>query len=151
MPWAGASRRTTDAAGRRGLPGHRSPVVPRQSSAPEGLGLHDADLLRLAVRQLEFARLALGGAADGRAERRLRGVDLQRPVGTLFTGAEQECLLIALVAVVRDGHDHAGLDGAVVGRADADLGLAQQFLDLADPVFHLGLLVAGRVIAAVLL
>ena len=47
--------------------------------------------------------------------------------------------------------DHAGGDGVRRRRGVADLGGAQQFLELPDPGLLLALLLAGGVVAAVLL
>ena len=84
-------------------------------------------------------------------ERRLRGVD--RHVGDrgLLARADQEGLLVAAVDEPhRDDHARAR-DAGVRGGRCADLGLAQQLVQLADPRLHLSLLVLGGVVAAVLL
>ena len=92
------------------------------------------------------------GAVDGGAERRLRGEDLEAVVLALdLAGAEQELLGLVVVADEAVGHHHAGLDDAVVGGGLADLGAPQHVLELADPALELALLVAGGVVAAVLL
>ena len=97
--------------------------------------------------------VALLVADDRRAERALRGVDLEPASGVLhLAGAEQERLgLVVGVAGELVGHLHAGLDDAVVGRGLADLGAPQHVLELADPGLGLALLLAGGVVAAVLL
>ena len=76
--------------GREGRPGGAEPAPPvnqkrsmaivrvgkcaqrSDDSAGERFGVDDRDLLRLAVGQAVLARLTLGAAADGRAQRRLR-------------------------------------------------------------------------------
>ena len=58
---------------------------------------------------------------------------------------------MSVVAGEADGDLHAGLDEAVVGRLVADLGAAQHVLELADAGLVLALLLAGGVVAAVLL
>ena len=67
-----------------------------------------------------------------------------------LAGAEQEGLHV-VVAGEPVGHLHAGLDDAVVGRGLADLGAAQHVLELPDAGLGLALLLAGGVVAAVLL
>ena len=69
----------------------------------------------------------------------------------LLAGTDQERLGVVLVAVVGDLHHHARLDDAVVLRGHPHLRVAHQFLELPDPGFLLRLLVARRVVAAVLL
>ena len=77
-----------------------------------------------------------------------------RPLGGVLhlAGAEQEGLgLVVGVADELVGDLHAGLDDAVVGRGLADLGALEHVLELADPALVLALLLAGGVVAAVLL
>ncbi len=80
------------------------------------------------------------GGVDGEA----LGLDLAR--------AEEEALrLVVVIAVELVGDDHARLDDAVVGRGLADLGAAEHVLHLEDLGLVLALLLAGGVVAAVLL
>src|SRR5690606_6851532 len=85
---------------------------------------------------------------DGRPERRTLGEHLDVDVAGTLAGAEEEDLLLA---GDRRGDDHAGLDDAVVRRSLTDVGVAEQLGELVDPPLHLALLLARRVVAAVLL
>src|SRR6478752_5336417 len=123
-------------------------------SAREGDRVHDDDLELLAVGRLVADGVALGRAEDRGAERGLRRVDLEAAAGGILhlTGAEQERLDVVVgVADELVGDLHAGLDDAVVGRGLADLGAVEHVLELPDPALELALLLAGGVVAAVLL
>ena len=88
-----------------------------------------------------------------RAQRGLRGVDLDalHRVLHLARGEQEGLGLVVVVADELVGHDGAGGDGAVVGGGVADLGALEHVLELADLALELALLLAGRVVAAVLL
>src|SRR5689334_16130160 len=116
-----------------------------------GLGLDQRDLDGGAAGHRVAALLADLGVDQRVAERRVGGVHLELAVGDAFlAGGDEERLGVLLVAVVEDGDDGAGQRHTGLLRGLADLGEAEQILQLADTGFLLALLIAGRVVAAVL-
>src|SRR5699024_5212395 len=114
-----------------------------------GRGLEDLDREGLPVGGRVIDGVADLRAVDRGAQRRLRGVHLERvvAVGDLAI-AQQEG---ALLAGHGDLHDHAGLDDAVVLGGLADHGVLQESLEVRDACLQLALLLTGGVVAAVLL
>ena len=108
------------------------------------------DLDGLAGRRLVLDGVTLAGAGEGLAQRRRRGIHLDAGGLGLFARADEERLVL-VVAVEADGDEHARAGHAVADRRVADLGRAQQLLQLHDPALLLALLLAGGVVAAVLL
>ena len=95
---------------------------------------------------------AFGGTENGGAERGLFGVGLEvLVVGRRGAGADEEGLLIVLVAVVVDVDDGADDSHAVDDTCALGGGVSQQLGDLLDAGFFLVLLLAGGVVAGVLL
>src|SRR5699024_6044729 len=143
------TRRTpAPAAAGRGGPSSRA-VRAGCGSGRVGRGLEDLDREGLPVGGRVVDGVADLRAVDRGAQRRLRGEHLERvvAVGDLAV-AQQEG---ALLAGHGDLHDHAGLDDAVVLRGLADHGVLQEPLEVRDARFQLALLLAGGVVAAVLL
>src|SRR5699024_1377844 len=95
-----------------------------------------------------FRSLTDLGAMDRAAQRGLGREDLE--IGALgdLPVAEQER---ALLAGHRDGDHHAGLDDPVILRGLPHDRVLQQLLQVRDAGLHLPLLLAGRVVRAVLL
>src|SRR5215212_5457285 len=122
------------------------PFTLRWWSATVRLGRQDLDGHLATVRRLVGRAVPCLVPVDGRAERRLLAVDVERGVGD-FAAAEQEGQL--LTAEV-DGDHHARRYDAVVGGCGADLRALQQLGQLADPDLLLALLLLGGVVAAVL-
>src|ERR1700759_4029378 len=124
------------------------PRSERLASAGVGDRLEDLGLDLLAVHLVLHGVAALL-AVDRLAQRGLRGEDLQLVTGHL-AGAEEELLLHVVVDQV-DGHLHARLDDTIVRRRLADLGALEHLGQLGDPAVPLAELVAGGVVAGVLL
>src|SRR5699024_5066113 len=141
-------RTPAPAAAGRGGPSSRA-VRAGCGSGLVGRGLEDLDREGLPVGGRVIDGVADLRAVDRGAQRRLRGVHLERvvAVGDLAV-AQQEG---ALLAGHGDLHDHAGLDDAVVLRGLADHGVLQESLEVRDAGLHLALLLTGGVVAAVLL
>src|SRR5699024_7824682 len=141
-------RAPAPAAAGRGGPSARA-VRAGCGSGRVGRGLEDLDREGLPVGGRVVDGVADLRAVDRGSQRRLRGEHLERvvAVGDLAV-AQQEG---ALLAGHGDLHDHAGLDDAVVLRGLADHGVLQEPLEVRDARFQLALLLAGGVVAAVLL
>jgi hypothetical protein len=83
------------------------------------------------------------------AHRRFRAIDRQIGCRRDLARTEQELLGVVLVVVEVDRDDRAGGD-RIGPRRLADLGGAQELLQVADAALLLALLLAGGVISAVL-
>src|SRR5699024_8038256 len=80
------------------------------------------------------------------------GVGLQFRVGGLqATGTDEEGLLVLLIVVVVDVHDGADQGDAGLLWSFTDGGVVQQLLEVGDAGLFLALLLAGGVVATILL
>src|SRR5699024_9571978 len=128
--------------------GRLPPVRAAHGSGPVRRALHDLDRKGLTGRRGVVDGLTDLGAMARAAQRGLGREDLE--IGALgdLPVAEQER---ALLAGHRDGDHHAGLDDPVILRGLPHDRVLQQLLQVRDAGLHLPLLLAGRVVRAVLL
>ena len=111
---------------------------------PSGFDGDDFDL-EDATRSLEVDDVADLGAHEGDTE---RGPGREHFEFAAFLDRSDQKSFDLVVAFVADADDHAGNDGGTIGGLD-DFGIEEECLELADPGFHLALLLFGSVVIAV--